>query len=702
VEPFRVNCETCHSRLKVRSPEVIGQIHECPKCGSMVHILPPTGWVPDGALQANGEAGVSTAPALTVSSTISTIIPASVAASLAALQEAPAATASTASPAPMPVSAPTRTFSRTVVWAAGIGSVLVIGGLAVALWISRGDKAANPPRPVSAPQPISPASTPQEIVPVPTANVPEAATADIRAADHSQDTPPSSPAVSETVATESPPKPVDKAAAPEPPVAPVKNELTSPKDHSIATKPADPPSANAIQAPAATPSSENAAKRQPVLKFDPLDFDPDRFSLGASSPADPAPATSSVTNETPPVVARGDAAPAAANAPNAQVPATKDFASPAANPSITVRRGPTPVAVTRPHGANPLAIRIKSLQVTEAPLARFVETASELAGVGITLDPLALALAGVSPRAAVTVDAADTALEKILRDALSKHRLEMAEADGQVQVALPNAAQVAATDYPVDDLAGAADAGPFAKLIEQFVAPAEWQPAGAGKIEANGKTLHIENTVAARRQVFVFCERLRLARRLSIRSKYPQELLSIESPYNKLAAKLRQHTTFTFMAWTRLADVVRQWQEMSGLTILVDWSALCSAECSPASPIACSAIDRPWEEAFDGVLEPIGLGWWALDGQTIQITSLEALERIQRIEFYEVPKQLRNQFATTPALIDALQNELKDHGGKHGKVDAPQLAFDEPSGRLIVLASPESHRFLTKRLHAKN
>ena len=46
MDPFHVICETCRARLKIRSESVIGEIHACPKCESMVHIVPPPGWVP--------------------------------------------------------------------------------------------------------------------------------------------------------------------------------------------------------------------------------------------------------------------------------------------------------------------------------------------------------------------------------------------------------------------------------------------------------------------------------------------------------------------------------------------------------------------------------------------------------------------------------------------------------------------------------
>lgn len=41
MEPFDVHCETCHARLRVRQERFVGEIHPCPKCGSMVHIAAP-------------------------------------------------------------------------------------------------------------------------------------------------------------------------------------------------------------------------------------------------------------------------------------------------------------------------------------------------------------------------------------------------------------------------------------------------------------------------------------------------------------------------------------------------------------------------------------------------------------------------------------------------------------------------------------
>jgi hypothetical protein len=293
----------------------------------------------------------------------------------------------------------------------------------------------------------------------------------------------------------------------------------------------------------------------------------------------------------------------------------------------------------------------------------------------------------------------DATLQSILHEALAQRRLDIAEQAGQLRVVLPKADEVHAIDYDVTDLATGSDAGAVGKLIEHFVSPGSWKSAGGkSTLQASGTTLHIEQTDAVRREVVIFCERLRLARTLAIKSKYPTALLSIESPYQRLSAKLGEKVTFTFLPWTRVSDVLRNWQELSGLTVLADWGALAEAEFGPSTPVACSALDRSWQEALDGVLEPLGLTWWAVNGETIQITTAAALERIERIEFYQVPPKVRASFANSQALVDSLQKELAESTGKQSKPTPAHFEIDEPSGRLIVLASPTAHRHLTQRL----
>jgi hypothetical protein len=89
-----------------------------------------------------------------------------------------------------------------------------------------------------------------------------------------------------------------------------------------------------------------------------------------------------------------------------------------------------------------------------------------------------------------------------------------------------------------------------------------------------------------------------------------------------------------------------------------------------------------------------------VDGQTLQITSREALVRIEPVEFYTVPQAVGSHFSTSAALVESLQKAVADQPNKADRPDDVRMRLDEPSGRLIVRGTPEVLRFLSERFRA--
>ncbi|MBX9791628.1 MAG: DUF1559 domain-containing protein [Pirellulales bacterium] len=58
MQPFPVQCPTCHARFKVRDRAAIGQILQCPRCTSMLEIKPPAGWRLDDAAGDDSDSSV--------------------------------------------------------------------------------------------------------------------------------------------------------------------------------------------------------------------------------------------------------------------------------------------------------------------------------------------------------------------------------------------------------------------------------------------------------------------------------------------------------------------------------------------------------------------------------------------------------------------------------------------------------------------
>ena len=90
---------------------------------------------------------------------------------------------------------------------------------------------------------------------------------------------------------------------------------------------------------------------------------------------------------------------------------------------------------------------------------------------------------------------------------------------------------------------------------------------------------------------------------------------------SRMAKTLERRTTFSFIQPTSLRDVVAHWRRATGRPVLVDWRSLGAVGLGPGTTIECAVTNRPWEEALDGVLGPLRLGWAAVD-ETLWIASL--------------------------------------------------------------------------------
>ncbi|MCC7474986.1 MAG: hypothetical protein IT425_06290 [Pirellulales bacterium] len=778
MQPFRVSCETCHSRLKVRSAEAIGEIHACPKCGSMVLIAPPAGWVPGTAEDAEApasralhqELGGPTESPLSLSTTASTIVPADFSLDLSAepVEAAPAATRlvetlpANISPANIsPASVSPASVSPAEVSPAGMtpalwclvggAALFVTVGLAYALWPSQDGKAPPPsataaandpptadssdPRPAEAHTPSAPPS-------LPSPQAEPSAPSDL-AGQPMRGVEPNRADPQATIAAESPGHRVEATPVGPSEAVPIPQESSENRELAKTTD-ANAPGATTTaavrvndravstnhlqQLPEKQQQDANVGEAalavKPVLQFDPLDFDPERLSLATESSRAPA-AGSAAVNE-------AAAGPAAGVSASAESGSEKEFtkgsasvggtaANPAGGevaiegekdppavpaavgppPAIVVQRGPVVPDNMQPlDTAQHLSLQVQSLQVPEVSLAKFASMMGDLAGVPITLDPQVLELNGQTARTTISIGLEKATLDQVLRQALASRRLELVDRDGQLSIGLAGAEERKDVDFEVSDLVeGDADASAIAKLIEQFVAPTTWKPAGGeGTMVVEGKALHVNNSLTARREALIFCERLRLARGRVQRSKYPAELLRMDSAQIRLREKLSQPTTFTFLAWARFGDVVRQWEEMSGLTILVDWSALSEEDMSPATPVACAANNRPWGESLDGILAPLDLGWRGVDEQAIAISSQRAMNRIDQVEFHNLPTAAGTGPANAESWIAKLQKEIAESGGESSPESEPLFYFDRPSSRLIVRATPAVQRMIRQRL----
>jgi len=614
-ELFKVTCVTCQASLSVRNPALVDQIIACPKCDSMVHVLPPA-------------KSASTPLVAPVVAATPLVKPPTFEEPVEQFVELPPPAAEAAVPSEVAsvLDVASASNANFIMWA--IGSFVVGVTLMGTFLLLRGGDAPA----VAAPKPTTPITHP---------TVPAEPTANVTDQPETESPAPSPGVVADKEPVTREPASDDNPFAEQPTkVEPpqVEPSLLGPLEQPVEEPVATAPPAAAEPTPKLVIAS--ADEPRAARKFDPLAIDPEELNL------------SDVTE------AGGgeDAAPAGAEKPADEE--SQDEARPV--------NAVVPVRLDEESGRGS-ANRIASIQLKRAfpavavkdmPLLDFLALASQLAGVPVSVGPEQLQMAGITPGRPVAVELTGATLAEVLESVLKPLHLEATTDGPQIVVVRQDADKVRSVDYPIDDLLGdKLTTADVSKWIETLIAPDSWQSAGGdGTITAAEESLRIAQTQAVQYQVLFFLERIRLAKQLPLRSKYPARLLSGQPHGAGVADRLNAPATFTFSHDTPLAEVFHYWQGEAGLPIFVDWPALASVGLWPDSRVTCTSANEPWRTSFDKILGPLDLGWQAAPGGAIQITSRARVETEPVVDIYPAGTWQGN--ASDAAAIDDPVNGL--------------------------------------------
>lgn len=577
MELIRVQCETCQTWLRVRGEGFLGEVHACPRCGSMVLIAATPN---QPAETAPVEAAAPTT--LAMSDTLETLE-----ATEAPEPVAPETAAITAPVEEETLAESTAALSGWAPLATTAVALMATCALVGAWWVS-----GSRPQEVAASE-VEPAvalpGEAEEAPPVEMEPVVEASTVE-PAAEFEEPEPVVEP---ET-------EPVREAfeLPPEPPVEaePVETEPTPPTPEPMAT----------------IASGPDFSDAQPSV-IDPLALDPNEIELilrrdeGAEpSPGDEAP---------------GEEAPAVAEAPIETAPAPEPslderLAQAVAQAGVFVRRGPTDASTGPPSLSADKALTqvVPAIELRAIPLDEAVRLLSELSGAPITLDPAALRRAGVRPDKPIDLIAENQTLGQTLAAGLKQARLQYATDGAHIGVSRLGDDLTREITHRLADLAGDDSEALADKLARRLPYDVDLPINAAGqlKLTALGR-VHFD--------LLVVCETLRVERGLPTTSKYPRALLTTEPYESSIASTLDRRTTFSFVSPTPLVEVFDHWRRVTERPILVDWPALAAVGVGPRTTLECSVTNRPWRAALDGVLAPLGLTWRADFAGSIWITA---------------------------------------------------------------------------------
>ncbi len=668
MNPFRISCTTCRARLKIVDPAAVGQILACPKCGGFVQAAPPPGWSPDEPGAAGGAAQLETAKqGNTASSTIILKAGATVPllgsrSAVSGETETAAATAKQcASPPPPRVEPPplpadvTAAAEGTARWfwpALSAATVLSIAVAALLIYLDRKNHTDH----VVATDPANQQSNSAADKASPLIQPPESKPANGNPSDSASSAKPAE-------------EPVEKS----PPVAAPVNPPPAVADAPTASanrKPTDPPAA--------------AVAPVPMPQSGPKSADPPPAAVTADKP--PIPAANN------PAPAQPDHSPLTTHQSPADPPPGR-----VARPSV--ERVPPRDIDVQSHLTNPVA----GADYKQVPLVQLLAELSQWSTISITLDADALRELSIAPDVPITVSVKETTIGGVLDEVLSPLELSYSVVGHQLLIGRPRADELRRVRYNVADLAGDTPEGmtQFAALVHAMVDPPSWKDAGATGVPSGPRAvsgagssrwsdgaLVIEQNESAHAQMLVFCEKLRLARGLPLRSKLDPAHFSLEPRTAAAKALLSRPVTVNFGRPEPLARVLAYLQGSTQAIILVDQVALAEQRTSVETGGLLVADHQPLDQALTALVEPMDLAWRVVGDHAIEITTPQAAAHRADVEFYRVAELLSGE-AAGQQLIGRIERELASAAASDPSSASATIRFDAPSRSLIVRA-PQS------------
>jgi hypothetical protein len=696
VVPFSLHCTTCQRALRVTDAAAIGQILPCPKCGSMVHIVPP---LEDAAPVSNAmpTATVSTA---VVSSPLRENDLEQFAADEASLisDGAPAAPIG---PPPLP-----RAFSAPVDAPAPVsrsGVLLAVGAVAAAVTIgviSWGvvfylDDDTAPAVAISHDAPVQNKQEPGDNQPLssddagasgsPGSPVPQT---DEPAAD------PIAQADSVSQATEAaPPSESDDAEG---------GLIT---DAAVG----QPPSGDgAITDESESPIAKPDARTNPVVAGEQHFVDPPapKPALKLEElPRSELPLSDPVAEQSAGLEAGQEAGTEAPRDQHKQAdpPVEHTIGNEDDNPAEATLRRIAPDNVDVPAR---LATQIATIQFRDAPLHKTVNSMAELAGVPIGLDVDALRAAGVRVERPMTFVAKSVTIAGALAQGLRPLGLEAREQNGTLQVLPVDAGRARKARYAVDDLVRSGDP-PIEDLVDivrtVVRGRAIAEDGNSLAVTAENGAIYLTAREIEHDRMIELCEKLRVARGRPLRTRFDANRpdprfdprrFELATRRTKAADVLAKPVTVGVGRPAPLCDVVDFLAAQTGATILVDQAALARAGLAVQTEARLAAAGEPLESALGRLLAPLDLAFRVVDGSVLEITTTDAVAKRACIEFY--PLRGLGGGALAAEDLTAYRGKLLAAAGIADSKAA--VEFDSSSEYLIVCASYPEHVLLEEAM----
>jgi hypothetical protein len=201
-------------------------------------------------------------------------------------------------------------------------------------------------------------------------------------------------------------------------------------------------------------------------------------------------------------------------------------------------------------------------------------------------------------------------------------------------------------------------------------------------------------------KLLFFFEKLRVARRLPLRSKHDPAFFQLPTRTAQARELLAAPITLNFSRPALLVQILDRLEATAHVRILVDWQALAPLGWNPDALAKLTVEEQPLAAALDALLAPMDLSWRVIDARTVEVTSPAAIAQRPELEWHAAGDLAADGDAAN-ALLARLTEALAapDEEAPAGEVPpAAVLRFDPVSRHVLALLTQPQQRQVAELL----
>ena len=386
--------------------------------------------------------------------------------------------------------------------------------------------------------------------------------------------------------------------------------------------------------------------------------------------------------------------------------------------------------------AQKLTLPLLKVEMSDAPLSSVIKTAAQAGGFTFTADWTTLRNLGVQANSPVRLRVEDMTLREVLDEALDKYHLGYILHGKNLRIVGKDLAVIARDAaagkeimeriaISVDDLVSSGKNTSSAKtgiqelitLIKLFVVPASWsENGGLGKLVAvSGTKLELQMQYpAVAREAEVFCQKLRLARKMPLRAgvltETDEEDLTV-IPLHARTQKLRKKVVSCELGDSgTLREAILCVGKEAGAKFIFDEKAihavpvtdvlpdanipgydgkLMAARTLLEIPVTFHFIEMPFENAMNELLRRCTmLYYYPVSADTFLLTTREKAAKTQILEFIPVGDIMENA-EKAGSFLSGIRKEINPTSWR-GNGGVGEIRYDAPSKTFITLQNPQT------------